>query len=230
MSHTEHQEGFDEMTAGRGAASGRPARTARERVIDAAADLFAQHGVRGTSLQMIADRLGVAKGAVYYQFRSKDDIVLGLLEPLFDGLARIVDAAEAQPVPARARDTAICGLVDLAVAQRRATCLFRGDPVVEELVLRHGELWAVANRLRALLLGSAPTDSARVALSVASTGLYFCSTDPALRDVPQPDLREILLNRFRMCVSEPGPAPAASPPRPAATQPGAALRDSVPCR
>lgn len=218
------------MTAGRCATGGRHARTARERVIDAAADLFAQHGVRGTSLQMIADRLGVAKGAVYYQFRSKDAIVLALLEPLFDGLAGVVDAAEAQPVPARARDTAIRGLVDLAVDQRRATCLFRRDPAVEELVIQHGELWAIGNRLRALLLGSAPTDNARVALSVASTGLYFCTTDPALRDIPEPDLREILLNRFRLCVSEPGPTPAASPPRPAATRPGSALRDSVPCR
>ena len=46
--------------------------TARERVIGAAVELFSEHGVQGTSLRMIADRLGVAKGAVYYQFPCKD--------------------------------------------------------------------------------------------------------------------------------------------------------------
>lgn len=44
---------------------------ARERVLDAALDLFAAHGVSGTSLQMIADRPGVTKAAVYYQFHSR---------------------------------------------------------------------------------------------------------------------------------------------------------------
>lgn len=102
--------------------------TARERVIDAAVELFAEHGVQGTSLRMIADRLGVAKGAVYYQFRSKDDIVLALLTPLFDAIARVVEEGEAQSSPQRRRDTAIRGLVGVAVDQRRATCLFRGGP------------------------------------------------------------------------------------------------------
>ena len=38
----------------------------------AALELFARRGVSGTSLQDIADHLGVTKAAVYYQFRSKE--------------------------------------------------------------------------------------------------------------------------------------------------------------
>ena len=204
--------------------------TARERVIDAAVELFAEHGVQGTSLRMIADRLGVAKGEVYYQFRSKDDIVLALLTPLFDAIARVVEDGEAQSSPQRRRDTAIRGLVGVAVDQRRATCLFRGDPAVDQLVSRHGELVALAERMRSLLSGTDPTHSERVALSVACAGLYFCTTDPGLQDIPAADLHEILLRGFLSCVSEPEPAPTANPPRPAARQPDAALRDSVPCR
>ena len=218
------------MLGGRDTARMHVTRTARERVIDAAVELFAEHGVQGTSLRMIADRLGVAKGAVYYQFRSKDDIVLALLTPLFDAIARVVEEAEAQSSPQRRRDTAIRGLVDVAVDQRRACCLFRGDPAVDELVSRRGELTALAERMRSLLSATEPTPSERVALSVACAGLYFCTTDPGLRDIPAPDLHEILLRGFLSCVSEPEPGPAASPPRPVATQPGAVLRDSVPCR
>ncbi|WP_156765397.1 TetR/AcrR family transcriptional regulator, partial [Mycobacterium sp. 1245852.3] len=48
---------------------------ARTRVLDAALDLIANHGVSGTSLQMIADAVGITKAAVYHQFRTKEQIV-----------------------------------------------------------------------------------------------------------------------------------------------------------
>ena len=51
---------------------------AQRRTIDVALELFADHGVGGTSLQMIADALGVTKAAVYHQFRTKDEIVLAV--------------------------------------------------------------------------------------------------------------------------------------------------------
>ena len=55
---------------------------ARERVLEAALHLFAERGVNGTSLQMIADHLGVSKAAIYYQFHTKDDIVLSVGSPV----------------------------------------------------------------------------------------------------------------------------------------------------
>ena len=119
--------------------------TARERVIGAAVELFSEHGVQGTSLRMIADRLGVAKGAVYYQFPCKDDIVLALLQPLFDGISTLVGVAETCP-PQDRREVAITGLVDLAIAQRRSTCLFRRDPAVDALITRHDRLRMLADR------------------------------------------------------------------------------------
>lgn len=175
--------------------------TARDRVIGAAAELFAEHGVKGTSLRMIADRLGVAKGAVYYQFRSKDDIVLALLEPLFDGIHTLLGTAESLPLLAQRRVCGITGLVDLAIEHRRATYLFRRDPVVDELIAQRPELHAVAGRFRALLLGPAPDDTARVSLSVVMTGLFFCTSDPALRDIADADLRETLLRCFAAGIS-----------------------------
>ena len=74
-----------------------PRGLARTRVLDAALALFAEHGVHGTSLQMIADRVGVTKAAVYYQFRSKEDIALEVLRPSIDDMARVIRIAEALP-------------------------------------------------------------------------------------------------------------------------------------
>ena len=45
-----------------------PRSPAQARVVTAAAALFAERGVGGTSLQMIADANGVTKAAVYNQF------------------------------------------------------------------------------------------------------------------------------------------------------------------
>jgi AcrR family transcriptional regulator len=43
---------------------------AQTRVIAAALELFSRNGVGGTSLQMIADEIGVTKAAIYYQYKT----------------------------------------------------------------------------------------------------------------------------------------------------------------
>ncbi|WP_197510875.1 TetR/AcrR family transcriptional regulator [Tessaracoccus coleopterorum] len=54
---------------GNGADMGRAAAgVGRERVLDAALDLFARNGVTATSLQAIADHLGLTKAAIYHHF------------------------------------------------------------------------------------------------------------------------------------------------------------------
>ena len=45
------------------------------RILDAARELFSQHGVAGTSLKMIAEAVGVSKAAIYHQYPAKEDIV-----------------------------------------------------------------------------------------------------------------------------------------------------------
>src|SRR6266702_1269369 len=52
----------------------------RRTVLEAAAKLFAQRGFGGTNLQDIADSLGISRPALYYYFKSKDDILASLVE------------------------------------------------------------------------------------------------------------------------------------------------------
>jgi AcrR family transcriptional regulator len=47
----------------------------RAAIIDAAARLFAKHGIEATSLDRIAGTLGLTKGAVYSTFASKEELV-----------------------------------------------------------------------------------------------------------------------------------------------------------
>ena len=47
----------------------------RARIQQVAVELFTEHGYEGTSLREIAERLDVTKAALYYHFRSKEDIL-----------------------------------------------------------------------------------------------------------------------------------------------------------
>ena len=50
-----------------------------QRILDAAADLIAHFGYDKTTVDDIARRAGVSKGAIYLHFKSKDDLFEGLL-------------------------------------------------------------------------------------------------------------------------------------------------------
>ena len=94
--------------------------TAQARIISAALELFAENGVGGTSLQMIADAIGVTKAAVYHQYHSKDEIVLAAAKAELERVDAVVRAAEGEPTQARARKALVSGMVDLAVTNRSA--------------------------------------------------------------------------------------------------------------
>jgi AcrR family transcriptional regulator len=53
---------------------------ARERVMDAAYELFSHRGVRDVGIDEVIERAGVAKATLYRHFPSKDDLVLAFLE------------------------------------------------------------------------------------------------------------------------------------------------------
>ncbi|MFI6867319.1 helix-turn-helix domain-containing protein [Nocardia sp. NPDC050406] len=68
-------------------------------------ELFSERGYEKTSLREIADRLGITKAAVYYHFRTKEDIVVSLSEDLHRGIDDIVTWAHSTPpTPARAQE------------------------------------------------------------------------------------------------------------------------------
>lgn len=56
-----------------------PARTRREQILDAAVDLFATTGYRGTSIAAVAERVGITDAGVLYHFNTKEDLLLGVL-------------------------------------------------------------------------------------------------------------------------------------------------------
>jgi AcrR family transcriptional regulator len=183
----------DESKGSELAKTSSPRGQARERVLEAALTLFTEYGVSGTSLQMIADRVGVGKASVYYQFQSKDDIAFAVIQPAFEDMARVVTIAEALPNAAARREVAFSGLIELVVRHRRITGVFYGDPAVERLLDSHPEHKQAADQLTELLAGPEPDVTSRVAIAVLLAGIHYSAADPDLSDLTDPQLRAALL-------------------------------------
>jgi AcrR family transcriptional regulator len=82
----------------------------REYLLRAAAQVFAERGFHGASLDDVASVAGFTKGAVYSNFKGKDDLFLALLELRFEEEMRSVRAIlEATEEPA----TQLPAMVDL---------------------------------------------------------------------------------------------------------------------
>jgi AcrR family transcriptional regulator len=74
-----------------------PRTDTRSRVQEVALELFAEQGYEKTSLREIAERLGVTKAALYYHFKSKEDIVHSFTDDYFAEIDALLDWAKDQP-------------------------------------------------------------------------------------------------------------------------------------
>jgi AcrR family transcriptional regulator len=72
-----------------------PPATRREELLDLAATMFAQRGLRATTVRDIADAAGILSGSLYHHFASKeemvDEVLRTFLDWLFERYQRIID-------------------------------------------------------------------------------------------------------------------------------------------
>ncbi|WP_304111502.1 TetR/AcrR family transcriptional regulator [Mycolicibacterium bacteremicum] len=176
---------------------------AQKRVIAASLDLFGTHGVSGTSLQMIADAIGVTKAAVYHQFKSKDDVVIAVAETELAALQDAVDAAQSEPDQVSARDVLLTRVVDMAVTRRQLTGVLQFDPVVVRLLAEHRPFAAFIERLYQVLLGEGAGVEARVNAAVMSGALSAAVMHPLVTDVDDDTLRTQILKVTRRILDLP---------------------------
>lgn len=104
----------------------RPGATARDEILDAAAELFTNNGFANTSTRAIADAVGIRQSSLYHHFATKNEILADLLaETVAPGLAfaRTVVERQDQPGPPGASGP---GEVATAAARLHAVALFDG--------------------------------------------------------------------------------------------------------
>ena len=110
---------------GRGEAAEPDEQTTRARVLDVAARVFAERGYRAATMDEIASEAGLSKGGLYWNFASKEELFMELLdqrldrriEEMFD-LVRTTPAHEESAVPISKN------LTDLLERERDVMLLF----------------------------------------------------------------------------------------------------------
>lgn len=171
----------------------------RTRVLDAALDLFAEHGVSGTSLQMIADAVGITKAAVYHQFRTKDDIVIAVTERELGRLVPALERAEAHSDGPQARDALLVGVIDMAVRDRSLVRTLQFDPVVVRLLGEHEPFERFLSRLYRVLLDDAGEDNL-IQVAMLSGAISSAVMHPLVGDIDDDTLRSKLTEFSRRLI------------------------------
>jgi AcrR family transcriptional regulator len=174
--------------------SGAVTRTAAQtRVLDAALALFTELGVGGTSLQMIADHIGVTKAAVYHQFNTKEEIVLAVVERELARLEPALQAAEAEPDRPRALEVLMSEVIEIAVSRRQAAATLQGDPVVVRFLAEHPPFRDLMLRLYGLLLGADPGPATLVPAALLSAAIGGGVAHPFVQDIDDETLKAELM-------------------------------------
>ncbi|MCK6544801.1 TetR/AcrR family transcriptional regulator [Myxococcota bacterium] len=115
----------------------------REKILVEATRLIAANGFEGTSLQAVADAVGVKKPSVLHHFASKDELKRAVLDRL---LARWNDV-----LPKLLRASALTGLAKFEAVTSEAFEFFAAEPDRARLILRElldasGDIEAAADR------------------------------------------------------------------------------------
>lgn len=143
----------------------------RERLVAAAVRLFTRHGFAGTSLQMIADELGFTKAAIYYHFRTREQLLTAVVEPILADLQTVVAAAEQERGAHGRADRMVCGYAEIALRNRALVSVLAGDPSVNEALRTRPEWDAVIDRQMALLADVDPGPAGVVKASMVFSGI-----------------------------------------------------------
>jgi AcrR family transcriptional regulator len=102
-------------------------RSARERILDAASELFYRHGYHAIGIDTIVERSGVAKMTLYRHFPSKDALIAAYLERSNAEFMAWLDGSMAAVDDPRARlIAAFDAIATLAKSTRCLGCTFQG--------------------------------------------------------------------------------------------------------
>jgi AcrR family transcriptional regulator len=143
----------------------------RQRLLDVAVALFIQHSFAGTSLQMIADELGFTKAAIYYHFRTRDELLIAVMEPMLHEIGAIVATAERQRTARSRADAMVSGYADFTARNRAVASVLAFDPSVTGLLQDHPQWRDVIDREMALLTGMEPGPGGVIKATAVLTGL-----------------------------------------------------------
>ena len=211
----------DEVRAPAGLTHAHAGDQTRARIVEVALELIADRGFAATSTREIAERLGVTKAALYYYFRTKDDLLSAIVGPATAELEALIERAVTEravteravtDASSDARDNLLLSYVDLVARHAELIRVLANDPAVKECASLRAVV-PLFQRLVPLLAGTDEPDTAqrtrvRAALSAIHGALVRGQPD----DDPE-ILRATAVEVARAVLGLPDPAGHEDPTR-----------------
>jgi len=164
----------------------------RARLLEAAADLFVQRGIEGSSIDAIAEAADRTSGAVYDHFGGKEGLLFALLEREVRDVAVVIDAEVATATTLDERLGALWRNVAeppsgherwIALEHELWSWAVRHPGARQQLARRYREAWAAIESATARWEGADPGPGAGAAVTGALLGLEMMRrVDPAAVD------------------------------------------------
>ena len=187
----------------------------RERILEAAAQIFSEKGFHATSMQEIASLVNLQKASLYHHVSSKQEILLALLDQALDILIGQMEQVVAQPLPpdeklSRAMHVYLQTLTDHKGLA--AVLLFEHRSLTENLRSRHlprrdrfENLWRVLIQEgvdAAMFNCDSPSHAARALLGVMNwTITWYRADGPLSVEMIADQQAALLLNGLLTCPS-----------------------------
>jgi AcrR family transcriptional regulator len=108
-----------------------PVGNTRERIKQAALDLFVQQSYEKTSLRQIAERLGLTTAGLYYHYKTKVDIVRSIVSDFLAEIDEIVQWGEGQPRMPDTRAAVLDRYAEMVTHRYQAMQFFQQNPMIE---------------------------------------------------------------------------------------------------
>lgn len=174
--------------------------TTRVRILEVALESFLEQGYHETSMQQIADSLGITKAALYYHFASKGNIVASLIEPLADEFEHVLVRAAQADSQEGVRAAVLEGYMDVLLRYRGSLVVLMRDvaSTPQDFYERMISLTARANELIA-------GPDADLDERIRATQAIAVLGDPLIMfpDIPSEALRDRILDGVWRLLKEP---------------------------
>lgn len=97
----------------------------REEIFNAAKTVFAKKGFSQTTMEEVAERAKLSKGAIYLYFKSKEDLLISLIENYLDKLTILIkNIAESKKSPFEKINNIVMQILSYLQMNKEFTCIF----------------------------------------------------------------------------------------------------------
>ncbi|MFJ1458861.1 TetR/AcrR family transcriptional regulator [Nocardia sp. N2S4-5] len=141
----------------------------KDAIRDAAIRLFSSKGFDHASLREVADAVGITKASLYYHYASKKDLLLAIIEPIFDDLNAVVAHLDEVPYgPDTVREVLTRQLHTLLRHRTAgAMCVRDTVAIINAIGDRYPDMIDMHRRLCDWLSGANPTPEQKLRASAA---------------------------------------------------------------